>query len=816
MDLNYTKLFITILFLFNTLLFANIHLTQEEKEFIKNHPTITLGTDKGWEPYTIESTDGTISGYDVDVLNLINNLTGSNFVIKRGRWNDLTKEVKDNKIEGLSTGVINDEQSKYLVFSKPYLVLTKMIFTNTNNKASFNTVADLKGKIVAVNNHNPESIRIIKNIKGIKLLKLDNTKDVINAVTTGKADAMLGNAAMMYILTKQGNPFLKPSIILEEKPLSLVFSFRKDLELATSIINKALEKIGSRKLMELQRYWFEGSLNKINNIDLSTKEINYLKENKIIKMCNNPNIPPFEFAQDGDMGQMNGIAIDTIEILEKRLNIKFKNVATKNWTESQQFLKDKKCDILPFAIKNKERLKYTNFTKPYLSLPLAIFTQKNKNIVNGLDDLVGKTMSTKKGSSMIPILKSKYNDIKIEETFSVLESLQAVNNGKVYYTISNIPTVSYYMSKTILDNLQISGYINITAKASIAVRNDDKILLNILDKGLETITKEESAQIFKKWVGTTLEKAIVDYTIIWNILIIVTIIILFFLYRQYILRKSNKNLQLSVDIKTLELKTINENLKDEIKKEVEKNREKDKLIFKSEKLVSMGQMIGNIAHQWRQPLSVISTAASGMQLQKEHDILSDAEFYKMCDAINDNAQYLSKTIDDFTNFIKGDSKSSKFNLRNETDAFLKLVDSTIKNNHLDVVLDLTEDINIQGYPNELIQCFINIFNNAKDALVENNKEGNRYIFISQETIDNNVVIKFKDNAGGIPEDIINKIFEPYFTTKHQSQGTGLGLHMTYNLIVDGMNGTVEANNVEFEYESEKYTGAEFKITLPLS
>lgn len=239
-------------------------------------------------------------------------------------------------------------------------------------------------------------------------------------------------------------------------------------------------------------------------------------------------------------------------------------------------------------------------------------------------------------------------------------------------------------------------------------------------------------------------------------------------------------------------------------------------IKEQSKMVSMGEMIGNIAHQWRQPLSMISTASTGMILQKECDILTDELFKKTCNDINNNAQYLSKTIDDFRDFIKGDKKPIQFNLKNDTDAFLKLIEATIKNNHIDVVLNLTENVNIEGYPNELIQCFINIFNNAKDALLENNKENNRYIFISQETINNYVVIKFKDNAGGIPQDIISRIFEPYFTTKDTSKGTGLGLHMSYNLIVDGMNGTIEAKNSNFTYNNKEYSGAEFTIKLPIS
>jgi len=230
----------------------------------------------------------------------------------------------------------------------------------------------------------------------------------------------------------------------------------------------------------------------------------------------------------------------------------------------------------------------------------------------------------------------------------------------------------------------------------------------------------------------------------------------------------------------------------------------------------MGEMIGNIAHQWRQPLSIISTSATGMHLQKEMGILTDDEFYKYCEIINEHSQFLSQTIDDFRNFIKGDTKPIRFDLKNDTDSFIKLVDVTIKKNNINIILDLEENIHIQGYPNELIQCFMNIFNNAKDALVENNDEDNRYVFISQQVENDNVIIEFKDNAGGIKEDILNKIFEPYFTTKHKSQGTGLGLHMSYNLVTNGMKGTITVKNDEYNFNGKYHKGACFDIIIPLN
>jgi len=227
----------------------------------------------------------------------------------------------------------------------------------------------------------------------------------------------------------------------------------------------------------------------------------------------------------------------------------------------------------------------------------------------------------------------------------------------------------------------------------------------------------------------------------------------------------------------------------------------------------MGEMIGNIAHQWRQPLSVISTGVTGMQMQKEYGLLKDKDFYHTCEVINENAQYLSRTIEDFRNFITGDRTKKVFSLKDNINSFLHLVDGRFKSNHINLVLDLDDSIQINGYENELIQCLMSIVNNSRDALIENNiKE--KLIFISTFFRNDTAVIIMKDNAGGIPKEVLPKIFEPYFTTKHQSQGTGLGLHLTYDFIVNGMDGMIEARNTKYEYNGNKYTGAEFIISLP--
>ncbi len=237
--------------------------------------------------------------------------------------------------------------------------------------------------------------------------------------------------------------------------------------------------------------------------------------------------------------------------------------------------------------------------------------------------------------------------------------------------------------------------------------------------------------------------------------------------------------------------------------------------FQHKKLISLSNLIHNIAHQWRQPLSVISTAATSMKLQKELGILPDEEFYEFCTAIDDNAQYLSNIIDDFRDIIEDNRIKQKFNLKDNIDSFLDLIRYSIKDHNINIILDLQEDIKIDGYENELTQCLISILDNAQDILKEKDIE-DKFIFISTSIINDKVIIAIKDNGGGISKDILDKIFEPYFTTKHRFVGTGLGLTMAYNLIVDAMNGAIDVTTQTYTYKDIEYTGAEFIVTLPLS
>ncbi|MEA1914856.1 MAG: HAMP domain-containing sensor histidine kinase, partial [Campylobacterota bacterium] len=224
-------------------------------------------------------------------------------------------------------------------------------------------------------------------------------------------------------------------------------------------------------------------------------------------------------------------------------------------------------------------------------------------------------------------------------------------------------------------------------------------------------------------------------------------------------------------------------------------------------------MIGNIAHQWRQPLSVISSSATGMQMQKEWGLSTKESEDVFLNSINESAQHLSKTIDDFRYFFKPDKKKVKFDLGEAYQKTLRLVSAKLQSKEIEIIENINT-VELYGLDSELIQVIINLLNNASDAL-ENKQNQRKLIFVHILLENNNAVLKVKDNAGGVPPEIISKVFEPYFTTKHQSQGTGIGLFMCQEIIQKHMHGSIDVENIEYTYEDELYTGAQFTLVLPL-
>jgi len=273
---------------------------------------------------------------------------------------------------------------------------------------------------------------------------------------------------------------------------------------------------------------------------------------------------------------------------------------------------------------------------------------------------------------------------------------------------------------------------------------------------------------------------------------------------------------------TKALKQLNEKLHEEVIRQVEKIRLKDQILSQQSKMASIGEMIANIAHQWRQPLGAVNAAVINVRSKFALDYfdLETSQGRKECKDfldktfkdIDEYVQFLSATIDDFRNFFKPQKEESLYDISEVVQRSIKLLKANFQDSQIEVI-DHSAHIKLYGYGNELAQALINLLNNAKDALENQQNDERKLIIVSTKEEDGNIVLSVQDSGGGIPEEIVNKIFEPYFTTKHSSQGTGIGLYMTQE-IVKHMGGKVNVKNKTFIYDGQSYFGAYFEIVIP--
>lgn len=265
--------------------------------------------------------------------------------------------------------------------------------------------------------------------------------------------------------------------------------------------------------------------------------------------------------------------------------------------------------------------------------------------------------------------------------------------------------------------------------------------------------------------------------------------------------KLNENLEIKVN----ELDEFNKTLHKKVKEEVLKQREKEKLLIQQSKLAALGEMIGNIAHQWRQPISAVSAIMMNIKWTAI-SLGVDRKFIdERMNEANEQLKYMSQTIDDFRNFFKPNKEKEIFILNNEVKKAYKIMKATFENYNIDLQIFSKNEIKAYGYANEFSQVVLNIISNAKDVLIQRKIQKPRveiHLFKDEEF----VYCEIKDNGGGIKEEIIDRIFEPYFTTK-KSNGTGIGLYISKEIIEKHIEGKLVVKNIE--------NGASFTILIPI-
>jgi len=326
----------------------------------------------------------------------------------------------------------------------------------------------------------------------------------------------------------------------------------------------------------------------------------------------------------------------------------------------------------------------------------------------------------------------------------------------------------------------------------------------VIGAGLYVDDIQKSINDNKKLLEKKIDKHI-QLVVTVSFLAILVIGILSFIMSKKITQVFNAY-QENVKRKELLLEDLNKNLELKVQKAIKEVKKKDRAMLHQSRLARMGAMLSMIAHQWRQPLSEVSGILMELETANKFKKVNSLMIEESVNESNKQIEFMSNTIEDFRNFFKPDKLKVDFYIEDACNEALTLVDASLKSFNIKVDKKIKTNPLIHGYEREFAQVILNLLSNAKDILIQR-QTINPTIKLVVTKKDNNAIIKVKDNAGGVEEDYLDLIFEPYFTTKSASKGTGLGLYMAKMIIEKNMNGELSVEN--------KKRGARFLIVLPI-
>ncbi len=630
--------------------------------------------------------------------------------------------------------------------------------------------------------HHPERVEKFKNasIRGWKYA-LAHQEEIIELILQ-KYNSQEKSKEALRFEAKQIEQMMLPSIY----PVGSI-----DMDRIRTITDSFLQAgfISDVKNKNLEAFVYGYKANPINvsNADtapqLSAAEKRYLSEKKEIKMCVDPHWMPFESIEKG---KHIGLSAEYMQKIQSKIGITIKLIPTNTWTESIDFAKQKKCDIFSLAMETQDRKQYMNFTKPYLTSPIVIATTNDKFFISDIKELIGKKIGLVKEYASSQLLKSKYPLIEFVEVDTVADGLKKVAKEELFGFMDNLASISYQIQQRFPTELKIAGRLHENFELGIGIRNDEPILLSIFKKAMNSIEETTKQEIINHWIAIKYDQEF-DYKLFWKILTPFLLLALILLIRQYILRQYNTK------------------LKQEVEQKVEELRQKDEVLIKKLKMAAMGEMLSMIAHQWKQPLGAISSAILNIEIKLASgkfnlDDKNDREKFllfleKKHQNINAYVQSLSTTTDDFRNFFNPTKRKDTVFLTMPIEKALEIVQTLMQDNGIEIITDFQEDPVYSLYQNEVMQVVLNLLKNSEDNFLQRSTH-NPKITIRTYTTSDHAIIHICDNGGGISKEIIDTIFDPYFSSKDEKNGTGLGLYMSKIMIEDHHDGMLNVTNTD--------------------
>ncbi len=459
--------------------------------------------------------------------------------------------------------------------------------------------------------------------------------------------------------------------------------------------------------------------------------------------------------------------------------------------------------LLSFIAINALKYEYdSNFTIHLKEIQVLrnaqdLYTFKpSNNASKQIREILQKTLNQDSPDHFFFTLHNLYQKIFLPKSYEKLQNL--------YHTQDKI-IQQFYIHSQELDKLLDQNKAQNHSELEQKIKQTRLLISAIIDIRLQTASSQSQ----------TIDSIYEATCVVLFIFIMIILLSIVFLAQSVLssLDLHEKELKQTIKDKTLELETINKNLEKTIHDEVESSRQKDRIMYQQDRLASMGEMIQNIAHQWRQPLNSLMIIIQSFKIKFYNQKLDSSFIDSQTEYGLKIAKNMSETIENFRHFFQPNKLKEPFWLKESILDSIKLIEFVLKQNNIQVLTTFHCDYKIHGYKNAFSQVILNLLKNAQDAMIERQiKEGVCEIILEEKY--DKISISLKDNAGGIKEKRFDKIFEPYFTTKHKSVGTGIGLFMTKEIIEKQMQGSIHSTNVHWQYKNHKFYGAMFIIELP--
>ena len=523
-------------------------------------------------------------------------------------------------------------------------------------------------------------------------------------------------------------------------------------------------------------------------IPFTPQEEAYLEAKKEIRVCFSPKgLPLFGYKN----GKNIGILPEVMHLIETKLPVPMRYIPVRDWDECVALSKEKKIDIASVILTAPNHHTHLISSKKVIDASIGIATKIREPLLSNSLDLNRKKIAFLKGQINIrAYVEHRFPQADITMVDSIQEGLQLVTDGKIFGYIDDTHSLAYHIIHLYSNELKIMERINTKPiSGSVGIHKDEAELLTIFNKIIESIDEQEVRDIVHKWIAVRVENGF-DYELLIQIVTVFLLILLVSLYWVRRLLREVKRRKIAEK----ELQEFNENLEKEISNKIKELHYKDAMLLEKTKLAAMGEMIGAIAHQWRRPLSKLHINIEMLEEDyKEQNInkeFLDAFISKNSEII----QFMSNTINDFQNFYKIDKEKAFFDVLETIQAVSNLHLMELEKHNISMTKQGKSFITL-GYPSEFQQVILNLIANAKDALISKKVE-NPQITIDISSDKTKGYITISDNAGTIDVDMIDKIFEPYFTTKAESGGTGLGLYISKMIIEKNMQGELSISNNE--------------------